>query len=127
MVSLYIMTNRVIDIYLNNYSIYKRDECFWVIIPNTNEWVVSVSKGGYTFFNEKFWFNFSMFYPVNDITDTVRNWVVNKLEVPLNKHCYPDYVKGEYDWRGDFDDSTIDDVIRNGELISSCKHDPLIN
>ena len=86
MVSLYIMTNRVIDIYLNNYSIYKRDECFWVIIPNTNEWVVSVSKGGYTFFNEKFWFNFSMFYPVNDITDTVRNWVVNKLEVPFNKH-----------------------------------------
>jgi hypothetical protein len=113
------MTNRVIDVYLKNHAIYRSGESLWVIIPNTNEWVVSVwESSGYMFFNEKFWSTFLMFYPVNDMIDNIRNWVVYKLGVPLNEHCYPDYMEGEYDWRDDFDDSVIDGVIRNGELVT---------
>ena len=111
------MTNRVIDIYLKDCSTYMKNDWYWVINPSTNEWVVSVGKSGYTFFNKNFWDKFLMFCPSNDLTDDIRNWVTHKLNTPLSKHCYPDYVVGDYDWRDEFGKSEVIDVITNGVLI----------
>lgn len=120
---LYSMTNRVIDTYVKNFSTYYHDGWYWVIIPSTNEWVVSVGKTGYIFFNSKFWSDFSMFYPVEDLTKTVQDWVIYKLDTPISKHCYPDFVNDDYDWTHEFN---VTEVINEGELISFCKHDPPI-
>jgi hypothetical protein len=89
------------------------------------EWVVSVGKTGYTFYNNQFWSTFKSIYPLGDSTDNIKGWVVYKLGVPLSKHCYPDYINGEYDWRDEFDEPTVIEVVNDGELVSSHKHDPL--
>jgi hypothetical protein len=70
-------------------------------------------------FNNKFWDDFSMFYPVKDLTKTIQDWVIYKLNSPISKHCYPDYINGDYDWRDEFDIKEITEVINKGELISS--------
>ena len=119
------MTNRVIDTYVKNFLTYHHKDWYWVINPITNEWVVAVSEdNGYTFYNRRFWSDFIMFYPLGNLTDNIKNWVVYKLGVPSSKHCYPDYMDEDYDWRVEFDESVIIKVIDNGELASSPKHDP---
>ena len=118
------MVNKVIDLYLKDYLVYHYDGWYWVIHPDTKEWVVNLADSGYTFFNSDFWVSFSMFYPLCDLTNDIRNWVVYKMGVPISKHCYPDYIHGNYDWRDEFSDKTIDEVLSDGELICSCKHDP---
>jgi len=119
------MINQVIDTYVKDFLTYRHKDWYWVINPDTKEWVVSVGNTGYTFFNSEFWFTFSKFYPVKDLTKTIQDWVIYKLDTPISKHCYPDYVYGDYDWRDEFDIKEITEVINEGELISSCKHDPL--
>jgi|LakMenEpi03Aug12_release.lakeMendotaPanAssembly.Ray.scaffolds.fasta_scaffold13969_30 hypothetical protein len=116
---LYSMTNHVIDTYVKNFLTYRYKDWYWVINPSTNEWVVSVGNTGYTFFNNKFWSDFSMFYPVKDLTKTIQDWVLYKLNSPISEHCYPDYINGDYDWRDEFDIKEITEVINKGELVSS--------
>jgi hypothetical protein len=119
------MTNRIIDTYVKNFLTYHHKDWYWVINPITNEWVVAVSEdNGYTFYNRKFWSDFIMFYPLGDLTDNIKNWVVHKLGVPPSKHCYPDYISGEYDWSNEFNKPTIIKVINQGVLVPSHKHDP---
>lgn len=107
------MTNDVIDKYTKNFLTYYHKDWYWVIDPITKEWVVSVANTGYTFYNKHFWSNFVMFYPLGDLTGNIKNWVVYKLGTPSSEHCYPDYDNG-YDWRDEFDEETIIDVINNG-------------
>ena len=57
------------------------------------------------------------FCSLNDITDDIRNWVVNKLGVPFSEHCHPDYIPMDYDWRDEFGEQLIIDVLNKGELI----------
>ena len=119
------MTNQIIDIYIKNFLTYYHKGWYWVINPMNYEWVVSVGKTGYTFYNNQFWSTFKSIYPLGDLTDNIKGWVVYKLGVPLSKHCYPDYINGEYDWRDEFDEPTVIEVVNDGELVSSHKHDPL--
>lgn len=112
------MTNWVIDTYIKDFLTYRHDGWLWVINPKTNEWVVSVGSTGYIFFNSKFWSDFSMFYPVEDLTNSIRDWVLYKLKTPISEHCHPDYINDDYDWRDEFDEKTIIDTINNGNLIS---------
>ena len=118
------MVNKVIDLYLKDYFVYHYDGWYWVIHPESKEWVVNVADSGYTFFSRDFWLSFSMFYPSNDLDGDIHNWVVYKLGVVKGKHFYPDYIPHEYNWRDEFDEITIDEVLVDGELVCSCKHDP---
>ena len=108
------MTNQVIDTYTKDFLCYHHKDWYWVINPKTNEWVVSVGNTGYIFFNNKFWNDFSLFYPSIDLTKDIKTWVLYKLRTPDSKHCYPDYINGVYDWRDEFDDSTVGEVIHKG-------------
>ena len=108
------MINDVIDKYLKKYSVYHYDGWYWVINPNTKEWVVNVADSGYTFFCRDFWITFSKFYPSEDLTKDIHNWSSHKLGVPIGKHCHPDYIPHEYNWKDEFDERVIDEVILNG-------------
>ena len=108
------MTNWAIDTYTKGYLTYHHKDWYWVINPTNNEWVVSVGKTGYTFFNKQFWSNFSMFYPVGDLTKSIQDWVIYKLNTPISEHCYPDYIIGDYDWRDEFSIKEITEVINEG-------------
>jgi hypothetical protein len=44
------MVNKVIDLYVKNFLVYHYDGWYWIINPNTKEWVVNVADSGYTFF-----------------------------------------------------------------------------
>ena len=114
------MMNQIIDKYLQRYSVYHYKGWYWVINPVHREWVVNVADSGYTFFNRDFWKTFTMVYPLNnknDATKNIGNWVVYKLGVPKSKHCYPDYIPHDYDWRNEFKEQDIIDVINKGKLI----------
>jgi hypothetical protein len=113
------MTKEIIDKYLKGYLVYHYKGWYWVLHPETKEWIVNVADSGYTFFNRDFWYRFSLFFPVNDSTDSIRNWVVYKLGVPSSKHCFPDYIYGDYNWRDEFDESKVDDVVSNGNICFS--------
>ena len=69
---------------------------------------------GYIFFNNKFWNDFSLFYPPIDLTNDIKPWVLYKLRTPDSKHCYPDYINGDYDWRDEFGIKEITEVINEG-------------
>ena len=111
------MINEAIDLYLKNFSTYHRKDWYWVINPNTKEWVANVADGGYTFYNKDFWDTFFGFYPSDELTENIRKWVIYKLGVSESRHCYPDYLVGEYDWKNEFNETIIDEVIEFGELI----------
>ena len=111
------MINEIIDLFFDVYSIYKKNDWYWVINPNTNELIVCVGNTGYTFYNEKAWDDFSKYYPIENLTDNISQWVVNKLKVPKSIHCYPVNITGVYNWWDDFNESEIIDVITNGELV----------
>ena len=111
---LFIMTNQVIDTYTKDFLCYHHKDWYWVINPKTNEWVVSVGNTGYIFFNNKFWNDFSLFYPPIDLTNDIKPWVLYKLRTPDSKHCYPDYINGDYDWRDEFGIKEITEVINEG-------------
>ena len=108
------MVNKVIDLYVKNFLVYHYDGWYWIINPNTKEWVVNVADSGYTFFSRDFWTTFSKFYPSKDLTSDIHNWVSYKLGVPIGKHCHPDYIPHEYNWKDEFGESVIDEVINNG-------------
>jgi hypothetical protein len=108
------MINQVIDKYTKNFLTYHHKDWYWVINPMTNEWVVSVGKTGYTFYNKQFWSTFSRNYPLGDLTDNIKNWVIYKLGTPSSEHCYPDYIEGDYDWRDEFSIKEITEVINEG-------------
>ena len=110
------MVNQVINKYLKDYVTYFQDNWYWVINPDTKEWAICVSETGYTFFNKDFWNNFSLFYPPIDLDKDIQTWVLSKIDVPKSKHCYPDYIVGDYDWRDEFEEELIRDVITNGIL-----------
>lgn len=112
------MINRVIDTYVKNFSVYHYRGWYWIIHPVSREWVVNVSDSGYTFFNRDFWKPIFNFYPSKDSTGDIGNWVVHKLGVPSNKHCHPDYIPMDYDWRDEFGERLIIDVLNKGNLIS---------
>jgi hypothetical protein len=57
-----------------------------------------------------------MFYPIDDLTKDIKTWVLYKLRTPKSEHCYPDFILGDYDWRGEFDSSTVSEVIHEGEV-----------
>ena len=114
-----IMKNQIIDKYLRGHLVYHYDGWYWVLHPESKEWVVNFADSGYIFFNRDFWYRFSLFFPVNDATDNIRNWVVYKLGVPLSKHCYPDYIPHEYNWKDEFEESIIEEVISNGDFCFS--------
>ena len=111
------MVDKVVDIYIKDFSVYHYREWYWIIHPESREWVVNVSDSGYTFFNRDFWLTISNFCSLNDITDDIRNWVVNKLGVPFSEHCHPDYIPMDYDWRDEFGEQLIIDVLNKGEKI----------
>ena len=112
-----ILVNTIIDIYVcdEDFSTYHYKGWYWIINPLTREWIVNVSDSGYTFFNRDFWKTFYEFHPCMD--KDIHNWVVYKLGVPMGKHCYPDYIPHEYNWKDEFDGQKIIDVINKGELI----------
>jgi hypothetical protein len=120
MLSLYIMTNQVIDTYTKDFLCYHHKDWYWVINPKTKEWVVSVGDTGYILFNSKFWKDFSLFYPIDDLTKDIKTWVLYKLGTPESEHCYPDFILGDYDWRDEFDiNQTITEVINEGVVYLS--------
>jgi hypothetical protein len=53
---------------------------------------------------------------VKDLTKTIQDWVIYKLDTPISEHCYPDYVSGDYDWRNEFDIMEITEVIHEGKV-----------
>ena len=114
-----ILVNTIIDIYVcdEDFSTYHHKGWYWIIHPESREWVVNVSDSGYTFFNRDFWKGFSNFYPSKDLTKDIHRWVVYKLNVPMGKHCYPDYIPHEYNWKDEFKGQLIIDVMNKGELI----------
>ena len=109
--------NRVIDTYTKNFITYHYEDWYWVINPDTMEWVVNVSDSGYTFFNRDYWKNFFRFCPSEDTINDISNWVVDKLKTPSSKHCHPDYIPNDYDWRNEFGGQRIIDVINKGKLV----------
>ena len=113
------MVNRIIDLYVQRFSVYHYKGWYWIIHPMTREWVVNVADSGYTFFNRDFWKTFSEFHPCKDLDGDIHNWVVYKLGVPKGKHFYPDYIPHEYNWKDEFKEQDIIDVINKGELIKS--------
>ena len=113
------MVNKAIDLYVKNFSVYHYKGWYWIIHPVNREWVVNVSDSGYTFFNRDFWKVFFEFYPSKDLDKDIHNWVVYKLGVPLSKHCYPDYIPHEYNWKDEFEESIIEEVISNGDFCFS--------
>lgn len=113
------MVNKVIDLYLKDYLVYHYKGWYWVIHPESREWVVNVADSGYTFFNRDFWLIFSNFYPSNDLDGDIHNWVVYKLGVVKGKHFYPDYIPHEYNWRDEFDEGKVDEVLDDGNICFS--------
>ena len=108
------MVNKLIDKYLGRYSVYHYDGWYWVINPVTRKWVINVADSGYTFFNRDFWLKFLTICPLLDSTNGIQEWVVYKLGVPKNKHCHPDYIPMDYDWRDEFEGQKIIDVMNKG-------------
>ena len=116
-VYLCIMINDIIDKYLIKYSVYHCDGWYWVINLETKGWVLCVADSGYTFFNRDFWIMFTKFCPLKNIEMGIRNWVVYKLGVPKSKHCHPDYIPMDYDWKDEFGRQQIINVISKGLLV----------
>ena len=114
-----IMTKEIIDKYLRGYLVYHYKGWYWVLHPESKEWIVNVADSGYTFFNRDFWKTVSYFFPPRDLTNDIHSWVVYKLGVPMGKHCYPDYIPLEYNWKDEFDDDKIDDVVSKGNICFS--------
>jgi hypothetical protein len=119
------MVNKLIDKYLRRYSVYHYDGWYWVINPVTRKWVINVADSGYTFFNRDFWFRFLMICPLLGSTNGIQEWVVYKLGVPKNKHCHPDYIPMDYDWRDEFEGQKIIDVMNKGVKCFSINMTPL--
>lgn len=111
------MFNKFIDIYTEDFLVYHYNGWYWIINPLTREWIINVSDSGYTFFNRDFWIMYSKFFPSKDLTDDIKNWVIYKLGLPVDKHCYPDYIPMDYDWRNEFGRQQIIDVMNKGELV----------
>jgi hypothetical protein len=40
---------------------------------------------------------------LGDNNPHVKRWVQNNLGLTVGDNFHPDYLPGEYDWRGDFD------------------------
>jgi len=108
------MINRAIDAYLKRYLVYHYEGWYWVINPVTREWAINVSDSGYIFFKRDFWYWFQRVCPLFKSNDDIHNWVEYKLNVPKSKHCYPDYIPMDYDWRDEFNGQRIIDVMNKG-------------
>lgn len=111
------MVNKIIDLYVKDFSIYHYEKWYWIIHPKTREWIVNVSDSGYSFFNRDFWITFFDFYPSKDMDNDIHNWIVYKFNVPKGNHCYPDYIPYDYNWKDEFYGQKIIDVMNKGELI----------
>ena len=111
------MINDVIDKYLKKYSVYHYDGWYWVINPVKRKWALCVADSGYTFFNRDFWKRFPKFYPTKDVNKDIKSWVEYKMGVPKSRHCYPDYIPMDYDWRDEFEGQKTIDVINKGLLV----------
>ena len=109
--------NRFIDTYTKDFITYHYNDSYWVINPETKEWVINVSDNGYIFFNRDYWKTLLEFYPSKDLTNDIRNWVLYKLKTPSSKHCYPDYIPNDYDWKDEFKEDVIDKVINKGTMV----------
>jgi hypothetical protein len=48
---------------------------------------------------------------LGDNNPHVKRWVENNLGLKVGDNFHPDYLPGEYDWRGDFD---CHEVMRDG-------------
>ena len=113
------MKNQIIDKYLRGHLVYHYDGWYWVLNPESKEWIVNVADSGYTFFNRDFWKTVSYFFPPRDLTNDIHSWVVYKLGVPMGKHCYPDYIPLEYNWKDEFEEHIVDDVVSKGNICFS--------
>lgn len=45
----------------------------------------------------------------------------------MGKHCYPDYIPHEYNWKDEFDEDKIDDVVSKGNICFSITWPPYEN
>jgi hypothetical protein len=91
---------------------------YWVIHPEKNLWVIKVSSySGYTYFNYFFFYNLFFYLSLEVIENKkyISNWITNELGFFVSKHCYPDYLPGEYDWTNDF---SVDGIIERGKIIA---------
>jgi hypothetical protein len=96
---------------------YEYKESYWIINPETEQWIVKVAYSGYTFYNYFFFYNIflymSLMVPKND--NHISDWLRDGLGFVVSEHCYPDYLPGAYDWTKDFE---VDKVIERGEIIA---------
>ena len=102
--------DKVIGDSVRGSEIYRSKDHTWVIFKDRKEWVVSVSDGGYLWFNYDFFNNLFNYLCLDLIPDSVhiKNWVINNLGIKVEGHCYSDYLPNEYDWRDQFD---VDEVL----------------
>lgn len=101
---------KVIGDAVSGSEIYRSKEHTWLIFKDKKEWVVSVSDGGYLWYNYSF-FNNLFKYLSLDLMDNsvhIKNWVINYLGVKVASHYYSDYLPDEYDWRNQFN---VDEVL----------------
>jgi hypothetical protein len=104
------LINRIISDSVRGSQIYRYQGNTWVIFKDKKEWAISVSDGGYLWFNYDLFNNLFKYLSLDLIDNSfyIKNWVINNLGIKVEGHCYSDYLPDEYDWRDQFN---VDEVI----------------
>jgi hypothetical protein len=104
------LINRIISDSVRGSQIYRHQDHTWVIFKDKKEWAISVSDGGYLWFNYDLFNNLFKYLSLDLIDNSfyIKNWVINNLGIKVEGHCYSDYLPDEYDWRDQFN---VDEVI----------------
>ena len=101
---------KIFDHFTKDYSTY-RDSTktlgdIWIINPSTLEWAICYyPPTNYLWFNHELFSNAFKILSLNIPDDSiyVKKWVEYKLKVVIDNNYHPDYLKGHYDFRKDFD------------------------
>jgi hypothetical protein len=106
--------DKVISDAVQGSCLYSHRDSTWLVFPEKKEWIITLyDKNGYLWYNHDFFRNLFLYLDISvgDNNPHIKRWVENNLGLKVGDNCHPDYLPGEYDWRGDFD---CHEVIREG-------------
>jgi hypothetical protein len=106
--------DKVISDAVQGSCLYSHRDSTWLVFPEKGEWIVSqYHKNGYLWYNHDFFRNLFLYLDISvgDNNPHIKRWVENNLGLKVGENYHPDYLIGEYDWRGDFD---VHEVMRDG-------------
>lgn len=112
---------KTIDYLCDDCNVYYCDDGLWVINPETKEWVIHIgsSRLDYLWFNYRIFHNVFNNYLSFDIIKNslpIKEWTIDRLNLNIGEHFYPDMLPTDYDWSNDF---TPENVICQGVVIGS--------